>query len=385
MEDHMTTEGKRIRVMRIIARMNVGGPAVQVSGLMRHLDLECFDHLLLTGNCGVDEADYLMTQAPDLQAIRIEGLGRSIRALDDLRAFKQIRGHMRSFCPDVVHTHTAKAGVLGRLAALTVRPRPKLVHTFHGHLLNGYFGPLGTRLVIAIERSLARFTDALVAVGPEVRDDLLTARVGTPAKFHVVEPGLELREIPTRQEARARLRLPATGPVISVLGRITGIKRPDRMLDAIELAAPRIPGLHAILAGDGDLRAATEADAVRRHLPITFLGWRGDVETILAASDVTLLTSDNEGTPLSIIQAAMLGVPAVSTDVGSVRHIVQDGETGWVVPADAASLADALSQALLNTAERERRAATAKATAQQRYSVRRLASDYARIYTALAR
>lgn len=376
-------EQDRIRVLRIIARMNVGGPAVQVCGLMRHLDPHAFEHRLLTGHCAPDEADYLETQATDVTATRVQGLGRSVSALDDLRAFVAIRREITHFHPHIVHTHTAKAGVLGRLAALTVRPRPRLVHTFHGHLLHGYFGRLGTALVITIEAVLAWFTDALVAVGPQVRDDLIRARIGSAKKFHVVEPGLELRERPTRELARERLGLAREAHIVSVLGRVTQIKRPDRMLGVIERAREGVPDLLAIVAGDGDLRATTEAEALRRGLPVVFLGWREDVETILAASDVTLLTSDNEGTPLSLIQAAMLGIPCVSTDVGSVRHIVHDGETGWVCPVDATALSAALTLALGDEAERQRRGRNAAARAMAEHSVERLTRDYASLYRGL--
>lgn len=380
----MADDGGRLRVLRIIARMNVGGPAVQVAGLMRYLDPTRFEHRLLTGFCAPGEADYLETQARDVAAIRIQGLGRSISVLDDLRALIEIRHQLREFRPEIVHTHTAKAGVLGRLAALTVRPQPKLVHTFHGHLLHGYFGPLGTRVVTVIERVLAWWTDSLVAVGPEIRDDLLRAGVGNAGQFSVVEPGLEIREHPAQAEARARLGLDLRSPVVSVLGRITQIKRPDRMLDVISHAAFEVPGLHVIVAGDGDLRAKTQAMAEARALPITFLGWREDVENVLAASDLILLTSDNEGTPLSIIQAALLGVPCVSTDVGSVRHIVSDGETGWLTSTDSRSLSHALAAAVSDTNELKRRARAAEISATARFSVKRLAKDYGAIYTKLA-
>lgn len=380
----MPTPTEHIRVMRVIARMNVGGPAVQVTGLMRYLDSAQFEHKLVTGYCAPDEVDYLETQAPDVVATRIEGLGRSIRALDDLRALVAIRCEIRRFRPHIVHTHTAKAGVLGRIAAMTVRPRPRLVHTFHGHLLHGYFGPLGTRLLIWVERGLGWITDTLVAVGPEVRDDLLRAGIGRPDRFEVVEPGLELRARPTPAEARERFGMPQKAPVVSVLGRITAIKRPDRMLDVVAAVSAAVPNVLVLVAGDGDLRTSTEAAAVRRALPIRFVGWREDVEHVLAASDVTLMTSDNEGTPLSIIQAAMLGVPAVSTDVGSVRHVINDGETGWVVGRDVQSLAAATRMALTRPLERSRRGQAAQQWALPKFGVQRLANDYASIYAKLA-
>ena len=183
---------ERIRVMRIIARMNVGGPAVQVSGLMRGFDATKFDHRLVTGYCASDEADYLDTVATDVTATRIKGLGRSISPKADLGAFVQIVREIRTFRPDVIHTHTAKAGVIGRLASILSGHKSIRVHTYHGHLLHGYFGKFKTQLVIAIEKFLAHFTTKLLAVGKKVMDDLLAVGIGKPEKFAVMPPGLAL-------------------------------------------------------------------------------------------------------------------------------------------------------------------------------------------------
>ena len=167
-----------IRVMRIIARMNVGGPAVQVSGLMRGFDSEQFDHRLYTGYCAVDEADYLDTVATDVEVVRIQGFGRRVSLVGDLKAFFSLINEIRSFKPHVIHTHTAKAGFLGRIASIISLQHSIRVHTFHGHLLNGYFGPFKRSLVVITEKSLAIFTDQLLAVGDKVRQDLLQAGIG---------------------------------------------------------------------------------------------------------------------------------------------------------------------------------------------------------------
>jgi hypothetical protein len=166
-----------VRVLRLIARMNVGGPALQVVALQRGLDPERFESRLLIGEPGEGEADYLQLRAPDVEATLVPGLGRSIRAAGDARALAAVIGEIRRFRPDIVHTHTAKAGVLGRIAAGVTRV-PHVVHTFHGHLLHGYFGAAGRRAVVTTERVLARRTDVLAAVGAQVRDDLLAAGIG---------------------------------------------------------------------------------------------------------------------------------------------------------------------------------------------------------------
>ena len=184
-----------IRVMRIIARMNVGGPAVQVSGLMRNMDSSVFDQRLYTGNCAADEADYLDTVARDIYAVRIEGFGRRVSIGGDLRAFFSLIREIRSFKPHVIHTHTAKAGFLGRIASiLSLHPSIR-IHTFHGHLLNGYFGSFKRMLVVLVERILAVFTHQLLAVGDKVRQDLLAVGIGKSEKFGLMPPGLEIGKL----------------------------------------------------------------------------------------------------------------------------------------------------------------------------------------------
>ena len=195
-------QAHKIKVLRIIARMNVGGPAVQVSGLMRGFDQEAFEQELLTGFCAADEADYLEKVATDVEAIRVDGLGRSIKPRSDLTALFAIIKEIRHFKPDVIHTHTAKAGVVGRVASLLSGQKSMRVHTFHGHLLHGYFGTAKTKLVILIEKILARFTDQLLAVGKQVQDDLIAVGIGNSKKFEVMPPGLKLANVQKKEAAR---------------------------------------------------------------------------------------------------------------------------------------------------------------------------------------
>ena len=373
----------RLRVMRIIARMNVGGPAVQVSGLMRTLDPKQFDHRLYTGYCADHEADYLDTQAPDVQALRVEGLGRALKPGDDARALATLVREIRDFRPHIIHTHTAKAGVLGRTAAKIANTGSALVHTFHGHLLHGYFSPTKTKAVIAVERALARTSERLVAVGPQVRDDLLAAGIGTPEKFVIIPPGLVLPPGPTKADARAQLGLPEHVSVIGFIGRLTNIKRPDRFAEVVRAVHTQRPDVHFVVAGAGDqaetLRTATT------DLPVSMLGWRDDVETVLAACDAVLLTSDNEGTPLSLIQAAMAGLPVVASDVGSVQDVVINGETGWLAAPTTDALAAATLEMLADPAEAAKRAAAAQLRALSNYGVQRLAGDHEQLYKDIAK
>ena len=366
--------------MRVIARMNVGGPAVQVSGLMRHLPQDGFDQRLFTGWCADDEVDYLLRQAPDVEATRIAGLGRALRAGDDGRALAALVRHIREFRPHIIHTHTAKAGTLGRVAARLAGTGSATVHTFHGHLLHGYFSPTKTKAVVALESLLGRSTDRLVAVGPQVRDDLLAAGIGRPDQFSVIPPGLDLPPAMTREQAREMFGVSGDAPVLSFIGRLAPIKRPDRFVEVVREVHRVRPDVRFLVAGEGT-EAQVIADA---NLPITMLGWRDDVQDVLVASDAVLLTSDNEGTPLSLIQAALVGLPVVATNVGSVPDVVIDGETGWLANPDALDLARASLEMLDSPPEAARRGQQARERANRLYGVTRLAEDHAGLYREIA-
>ena len=348
-------------VVHVIARMNVGGPAELLAGLLDGLPGQS----LLTGEVEPGEADHLELRAPGTAFTRVPGLGRSLRPGDDARALAFLVRELHRRRPDVVHTHTAKAGVLGRVAAEVARV-PSVVHTFHGHLLHGYFSPRVTRAVVNTERLLARRTDRIVAVGQQVRDDLLAARIGHLSQYVVIPPGVAVRTPPPQTEARARLGLP-TGDVVAVVGRLTQVKRPDRMLEV----AQRLPDVTFVVAGEGPLHQAT-----RRSAPsnVVFLGWREDVEVVYAAADAVLLTSDNEGMPVSLVEAAMCGTPAVSTDVGSAREVV----VGEVTAPDADALAAALVR-VLRADLREQ----ARRRAHDRFGVERMVRAHADLYDVL--
>ncbi len=372
-----------IKVLRIIARMNVGGPAVQVSGLMRGFDDQIFDQELVTGYCANDEADYLEKVATDVKAIRIDGLGRSIKPRADLTALFAIIKEIRRFKPDVIHTHTAKAGVVGRVASILSGYKSVRVHTFHGHLLNGYFGAGKTSLVILVEKFLALFTDQLLAVGAKVKDDLLAAGIGNQNKFGVMPPGLQLAEVPSRASARKELCLNYDATYCAFIGRITEIKRPDRFLDVVAEVKSRGIDLHFIVAGAGELLQYCQDRASAENLPVTFLGWREDIEVVLAAADFVLLTSDNEGTPLSLIQAGMVGIPVVATNVGSTNEIVVNGETGLLTDLSVDQLADAVVEVATDGALRRKMGSAGKEYTLARYGAGRLVKDHQDLYIRL--
>lgn len=365
--------------------MNVGGPALQIAGLMRGLDPDRFDHRLVSGSVEPDEADYVDLCAPGLPVRRLPHLGRSVRPGDDARALAHLTSAMREFRPHILHTHTAKAGLLGRLAAVAARV-PVRVHTFHGHLLHGYFSASKTRLIIRTERTLARRTDHLVAVSEQVRDDLLAARVGHPGKYHVVPPGAALGPLPDRAAARRDLGLPPDGPVLAYVGRITRIKRPDRLVQVFRLVRASFPDTTLVVCGDGDLRGEFTACAAEAGVSdgVVMLGWRRDVADVYAAADLVLLTSDNEGLPVSLIEAGLAGVPCVATRVGGVPEVVEDGVTGLLAPPGVQVLATQVVRLLGDDALRRRMGPHSRSLAERRFGTARLVRDIDDLYTSIA-
>ncbi len=371
------------RVMRIIARMNVGGPAVQVSGLMRNLNPLDFDHCLYTGFCAADEADYLDTVAKDISAIRIKGLGRRVSLAGDFTSLLSLIREIKKFEPHIIHTHTAKAGFLGRIASiLSLHPSIR-VHTFHGHLLNGYFGSYKRIIVVLAERILAMFTHQLLAVGDKVRKDLLAVGVGNSKKFGLMPPGLEISKLPNKKDSREFYGLSPQNLQCAFIGRITQIKRPDRFLDVvIEIKRRGVP-IEFLMAGDGELLQKCQERIVREELPVKILGWQSNIEQVLSVADVVVLTSDSEGTPLSLIQAGMARLPVVTTRVGSVPEVILEGVTGIITNLDVQEIADALEKLAKSAELRAQMGASAQEFTLANFGVKRLVSDHEMLYKKL--
>ncbi len=375
-----TEDASPIRVMRIIARMNVGGPAVQVSGLMRGLHATEFDHRLYTGFCADDEADYLNTVATDVTALRIEGFGRRVSLSGDIKAFLSLVKEIRSFKPHVIHTHTAKAGFLGRIASIVSFHPSIRVHTFHGHLLNGYFGSFKRFLVVLAEKILGIFSHQLLAVGDKVRQDLLAAGVGTLKKFSLMPPGLEISGLPNKIASRDFYGISSQKLQCAFIGRVTRIKRPDRFLDVVSEIETRGLDIEFFIAGDGDLLESCRTRITDEDLPVKILGWQSNIEKVLAAADIVILTSDNEGTPLSLIQAGMSALPVVTTRVGSVPEVVLDGVTGFVTNLDVQEITDALEKLAKSPELRARLGVSAQEFTLSNFGADRLVNDHELLY-----
>ena len=379
-KDSVMNTGRPLRVMHVIARMNVGGPAVLVADLIRGVDSQAFKQILITGYCEENESDYLDEVATDVKAVRILGLGRSVSVIKDLLAFNGLIREIRKFDPDVIHTHTAKAGVLGRMAGLIAKPSARRVHTYHGHLLHGYFGQWKTLTVVFIERVLGWISHGLVSVGTNVMRDLLRAGIGTEYKFHVIFPGLQDFQALSRIQARDELGLGFEKIYIVFVGRLTQIKRPDRLIEIASELKTEYPNVQILVAGAGELLDSIKSESESKNLPITFYGWRNDIARILSASDIAILCSDNEGIPLTLIQAAQAGLPIVSTNVGSVGDIVKDGINGTLVEGHVSEFSRGLKELIEDEGLRLRYGVAGKERASELFSSKSMIKAHENFY-----
>jgi len=388
--------GRHLRVARLITRLNIGGPSIQAIGLSRDLRAHGFDTCLVHGRLGAGEGDMTrLLPIDDLDTVYVDDLVRPIAPFSDLKAWWRIYRALRRWQPDIVHTHMAKAGTLGRLAALAynrTRPagqRARLVHTYHGHVFDGYFGSPSTRLFVLIERWIARRTDALVAISPQIAHDLVHEyRIATVAQLQLIPLGFSLDRLlgvstVDRAPARASLGISDDAIVVTTVGRLTAIKQHTVFLDMAARVAKPVPRCLFLIVGDGELRPALEAQA--RELGqadrVRFLGWRGDLDAVYAASDVFVLTSRNEGTPVALIEAMAAGLASVSTDVGGVRDVVTGPELGMLVPSgDVEALAGAVIALADAPARRSEMGRAARAAVRDRFHATRLVSDIRSLY-----
>ena len=375
----MTGEAQgRLDVLRVITRLNVGGPARHALLLSKGLEPQ-YSSLLVAGTPDSSEGEL---GDPQVKPIKVS-LVRPVRPAQDLAAFRGLRKLMSYHQPTIVHSHMAKAGALARLAALTTKQRPLLVHTFHGHVFNGYFGAATQRAIVRSERWLARRTDVLIAVSEEVRDALVDHGVAGATRVEVIPLGLDLSSHLAIERPAGRLRtelgIPPDAPLIASVARLVPIKDHQTLLEA----AARLDGVHVAIVGDGPCRPDLEAQARELGIGdrIHFLGWRSDIAALLSDVDVVVLTSRNEGTPVALIEALACARAVVSTDVGGVRSVVQHEQTGLLVPAgDASAVASAVARLLASPELRMRYGEVGREYVRSHFSHERLLLDIALLY-----
>ena len=353
---------KKIKIMRIIARLNIGGPAIHTILLSEGLDKTRFESILVTGVVDKHEGDMAyLAQEKGITPIIIPALGRSLNIANDISTFIKIFSLIRKEKPDIVHTHTAKAGTLGRLAAMLynifrIREKCLLIHTFHGHVLHSYFGKSKSTLFVWIERFLARFTDTIIAVSESVKKDLLSLAIGNKNKIITIPLGLELEPYLGINRLAKDSNDGATS--IGIIGRLVPVKNHKMFLRVAkglkEAVAPE--KMRFLVVGDGPLRSELEQYAQELGISedVTFAGWVKNLQDVYSQLDIAALTSLNEGTPVALIEAQAAACPCVATDVGGMQDVIENEKSGFLVPSgDKKSFLNALLE-LIKSPQRAR-------------------------------
>jgi glycosyltransferase involved in cell wall biosynthesis len=389
MNDVQTPSPGGIRVVRLFSRLNIGGPSVHVILLTAGLTARGYRTRLVVGQESMQEGNLLdLAAEKGVPCERLDALGREIRVISDIRALFGLYRVIREFQPSVVHTHAAKAGLLGRLAA-RLAGVPVVVHTYHGHVLRGYFGPVKTAVFRSLEALMSPLSDVLIAVSEAVKQDLVALRVARPEHIRVVPLGLDLErfcdELP-RGVLRASAGFPAEAPLVGMVGRLVPIKDVPTFLRAAALVRAVRPDVRFALVGDGEERPALERECERLGLlpALAFLGWRRDMEAVYGDLDVVVNSSRNEGTPVALIEALASARPVVATEVGGTADLLMGGELGRLVPPeDPQALADAILGVLAEPEAARERALRGRAHVLARHGAGRLAVDIDRLYREL--
>lgn len=382
-----------MKILRIMDRLNTGGPAIHAVLLTKHMNpggsAPHWATVLVAGQVGANEGSMeWLAEREGIRFVSVPSLGRELHPLKDLATFWSLFQLIRAERPDVVHTHKSKAGTVGRAAAWLCGV-PVIVHTFHGHVLHGYFSEAKSKVFRLIERAMAALSHRIIAVSPKVKDDLIGHGVASAEKIDVVYLGLDLKsfERSTRNAGglRAELGLSAETPLIGIVARLVSIKNIPMFLAAAKRVLAARPDARFVVAGDGELKKALAAHAANLGIAdaVSFLGFRTDLERIYPDLDVLCLTSDNEGSPVSLIEGLASGCAAVSTDVGGVTDVLEGGRCGVLVPAgNAEALASAVLELLKDPAKRAALGEAGRRSA-KRFSIERLVSDLDNLYKSL--
>ena len=362
-----------MRVLHVIARLNVGGTARYITQLADELPKHGIETFIATGFVQGAEVEDESAQSIDL--IRIRSMGRSIRPIKDHFARMQLDTIIAQVKPDIIHTHTFKAGYVVRMKK---QPVP-VIHTFHGHLLDDpEFSGFRSKVIIEVERLLAKKSVRLVTVGRRVGEELLEQRIGNNDQYLNIPPGVVALDVTPKAEALKNLNLPDDGkPIVGWIARVTGVKNPMLALEV----ADAMPDTHFVLAGGGDLLEKVKAIAPSN---VTVIGWT-KAEDVFGASDIILSTSENEGMPVALIEAQLAGKPVVATDVGSVAEVVLNHETGIVTNKNAGSIVLALETLLLDKQKCTEMGTRAIARASALFSVDRMINAHIALYNSIVK
>ena len=362
-----------MRVLHVIARLNVGGTARYITQLANELPKHGIETFVATGFVQGAEIEDESAQSIDL--IRVPSMGRSINPIKDHFARKQLDKIIAEVKPDIIHTHTFKAGYVVRMKKQQV----PVIHTFHGHLLDDpEFTGFKSKVIIELERKLAKKSAKLVTVGRRVADELLEQGIGYRTQFVNIPPGVVPVNVTPKQQALQNLNLEDDGkPLVGWIARVTGVKNPMRALEV----ADALPDIRFVMAGGGDLLDQVKAAAPSN---VSVIGW-AEAADLFGASEIILSTSENEGMPVALIEAQLAGKPVVATDVGSVSEVILNHETGIVTNKNAGSIASAVESLVLDKTTREEMGRLATARAQALFSVDRMVNAHIELYKSIVK
>lgn len=384
------------KILRIHNRLITGGPSLNALYLTKYLSSQ-FETLLVVGEKEDHEQNaYFLAEQMGIKPIFIPDMGRSIHPLKDYKAYKQVQKIIKDFKPDIVHTHSAKPGAVGRLAASSL-DIPAIVHTYHGHVFHSYFGKLKTNFIINTERFLAKKSHALIAISDKQKSELAEDfRIADRTKFKVIPLGFELKKFSEdqgqkRQKFRSEFNLKDDEIAIGIIGRLVPIKNHNLFLEGINyLLNATSKKIKAFIIGDGETRQALEHKAKQLNIPFSdhdpnasliFTSWRNDIDVINAGLDIIALTSLNEGTPVSLIEAQAANKPIVSTRVGGIGDIVLENETALLSDTnDIVSFRENLLRLVEDDALRTSFNQKGAEHVKKKFSVERLANDMSDLY-----
>jgi glycosyltransferase involved in cell wall biosynthesis len=388
----MAENNRQIRVMRIIARLNIGGPAIHVTLLTEKLNPEVFDSRLVVGSISEDEGDmsyYALEHG--VQPTVIPNLRREISPIQDIRVLIAVYQLMKEWQPDVVHTHTAKAGFIGRLAA-KLAGVPVIVHTFHGHVFKGYFGTLKTQVFIELERLAARLSDTIITLTDSLRRELAEDyKITRKSHITVLPLGLDLLPFTNAQRKSGDFRkawdIPEDAPLIGIVARMAPVKNLHLFVDVAKKVLEAKPDAYFVIVGDGDMCMEIRTYAQKQGLKerMVFTGWLKETASAYADFDVKVITSRNEGTPVTIIEALAAGCPVVATRVGGMSDLLDGGDFGRLVRVNSENVADATEFAneVLATLDNPPDTEAARRAMVNRYGIDRLTRDIDSLYQGL--
>ena len=368
------------KILRIITRLNIGGPSKQILTLNSIFEGPEFEQTLIVGKVEPSEMEVNYSSLKNL--IKIDSLRRGVNPVFDLVAFIKICVILHKYRPNIIHTHLSKAWAFGVLAKILVAPKTKLVHTFHGHILHSYFSGLSQIMILNFQRFLASKTDVLVAVNETIRTDLISNQIGVNSNFEIAYPGFNAPMKIDSETARSTLGLQRDSFTVGFIGRFEKIKRPDILTEVVKLTSASADRVQFLFCGGGSLYKELQRQIV--GLPAICLPWTDDLSTFYSSIDLMILVSDNEGTPLTIIEAGKVGVPTLTRNVGGIKGLINDSLNGFIVGNSSREIADKISEIVGNRQVLEKVSRGAEIYFNLNYSEEAFLQTYKQIYSNLA-